>query len=92
MNLRRIDFANASENDLLHLEGVCEPATFGLNQRDVLDMTYRRALKLDTDYFAPKLDLNRVGLIDLIRHSLLEGKEGSRHVVAELYKLNIYGK
>ncbi len=52
---RRIDFLAATENDLVHLAGVCEPATFGVNQQDVLDLTYRTALKLDTKFFAPKL-------------------------------------
>ncbi|KLO15791.1 hypothetical protein SCHPADRAFT_824127, partial [Schizopora paradoxa] len=88
----RLDFARTSDDDLQRLAGVCDAATFGLGQRDVLDLSYRSASKLDKEFFAPKLDVNRVGLIDLIRHSLLEGKEGNRGVVAELYKLNVYGK
>lgn len=47
MNLGR-----ATEAELDALSSACQPATFGLNQRDVLDETYRKAGKLDTTIFA----------------------------------------
>ena len=87
----RLDFAHHTSNDLQRLASICSPATFGLGPRDILDLSYRTALKLDKAFFAPKLNLHKIGLVDVVRHSLLEGKEGSRGVVPELYGLNVYG-
>ena len=77
----------------------CEPATFGLNQEDVYDETYRKAGKLDSSNFALKFDPADLGLVDLIRTEMLEeGRtlsdtkpELAHRVRAELYKLNVYG-
>ncbi|OCH89177.1 hypothetical protein OBBRIDRAFT_794532 [Obba rivulosa] len=89
-NLGRIDFASASEDKLKHLTSVCDPATFGRNDRDVYDETYRKAGKLDAAYFAAKFDPQSSGLLDAIRGDLLEG-DRERPIRAELYKLNVYG-
>ena len=75
----------------------CEPATFGLNQEDVYDETYRKAGKLDSSNFALKFDPADLGLVDLIRTEMLEeGRtlsdtkpELAHRVRAELYKLNV---
>lgn len=84
-----INFADATHDELEHLTFVCEPATFGLDDEDVYDETYRRAGKLDVDYFASMIDTNTSGLIAAIKYDLLEGRE--QNVEAELYKLNVYG-
>lgn len=47
----RIDLSNATVEELEDLSQACDPATFGLNQNDVLDESYRKAWKLDSDYF-----------------------------------------
>jgi hypothetical protein len=62
-----------------------------VNKEDVLDETYRKAGKLDPEYFAPLLDPVRTDLLKIIRGYLLEGTQSMNHVRAELYKLNVYG-
>lgn len=91
IRFRRINLANASVDQLKHLVEACDLATFGLDQKDVHDESYRKALKLDGSDFATKLDVVRSGLVDSIRNDLLEGDKGRRSISAELYKLNIYG-
>ena len=44
---------------LNQLERACEPATFGRNDEDVLDETYRKAGKMDSDNFLLGLDVER---------------------------------
>lgn len=73
------------------LVDVCEPATFGVNSEDVLDLSYRSAWKLDAVNFATKLNILHAGLMDSIRYNLLNGQQGKDTFFAELYKLNVYG-
>ncbi|KDQ65042.1 hypothetical protein JAAARDRAFT_167888 [Jaapia argillacea MUCL 33604] len=89
---RFINLSKATAEQLHLLSDACQPATFGLNQQDVLDETYRKAGKMDSSNFATKFSPEAAGLIDLVRSELLEGHEGTKHVIAELYKLNVYGK
>ncbi|EMD36271.1 hypothetical protein CERSUDRAFT_95613 [Gelatoporia subvermispora B] len=89
-NTDRIDFANVSEDDLKHLSAACDPATFGRNDLDVYDESYRKAGKLDPAYFSVKFDPHCCGLLGAIRGDLLEGQD-ERPIRAELYKLNVYG-
>ncbi|KAL5482463.1 hypothetical protein ACEPAI_9057 [Sanghuangporus weigelae] len=89
---RRIDFSSVNEDYLKHLSDTCDKATFGRAQQDVYDETYRKAGKLDTAYFATKLDVERSGLMNAIRYDLLEGHDCNRSMKVELYKLNVYGK
>ena len=49
-------------------------------------------MKLDNAEFATKFDVISSGLLDAIKYALLEGKDATIPVRAELYKLNIYGK
>jgi hypothetical protein len=70
----------------------CEPATFGVNQKDVLDESYRKARKLDVANFATTFELRKSGIMDVVRAALLEGHDSNRPVEAELYKLNVYGE
>lgn len=89
--LSRIDFLQASEDKLQHLSSTCDPATFGLDQEDVYDETYRKAGKLDSAYFSTKLDIITSGLMDAVRFDLLPGHQSQRQIRAQLYKLNVYG-
>lgn len=91
-NDSRLNLLRASEDALDHLESVCEPATFGVAQRNVLDTTYRKAGKLDRDHFAINLDVERSGVLDAVRTALFIGKGQGRAVRATLYKLNVYGR
>ncbi|KAL5501797.1 hypothetical protein ACEPAH_9057 [Sanghuangporus vaninii] len=88
----RVDFNDANDKQLQHLSETCDKATFGLNQADVLDESYRKAGKLDSMHFSTKLDLEESGLIDIVRYNLLEGRDSNKPIKAELYKLNVYDK
>lgn len=89
---RRIDLSKATEAQLDHLTRTCQAATFGVDQKDVLDETYRKAGKLDCSEFAAKFDIVESGILATVKNELLEGKNDSRPIKAELYKLNVYGK
>lgn len=78
----------------------CTPATFGKKGQEVLDESYRKAVKLDSDQFSTSFNPYEAGIIDAIAQSLLPGiakpfSDGeSKHeenlgVIAELYKLNV---
>lgn len=74
------------------LADVCSPATFGRNDEDVLDESYRRAWKLDRSNFATNFSpLDHEVIVNALRSELLEGYDEKKPVRAELYKLNIYG-
>ncbi|KAJ8480820.1 hypothetical protein ONZ51_g6410 [Trametes cubensis] len=92
-NARRINLLNASAEELQHLAETCDPATFGVDQQDVYDETYRKAGKLDrTDFALANFSPDAVGILDEVRNELLiEGLEKSERIHAELYKLNVYG-
>ena len=57
----------------------------------MLDETYRKAGKMDSERFSPMLDLHQTDLMKLIRGYLLEGTDSTEGIKAELYKLNVYG-
>ena len=56
----------------------------------MLDETYRKAGKLDSECFSSKLDLSHTDLMKIIRGYLLEGPQSMNNVKTELYKLNVY--
>ncbi|KAF7798310.1 hypothetical protein EIP86_009531 [Pleurotus ostreatoroseus] len=89
---RRINLGTASAASLEHLAKTCDAATFGRNDQDVLDVSYRKAGKLDRPNFAVGLDVETSGLMDIVRGQLLEGREAQQSIHAELYKLNVYGE
>ncbi|OBZ71331.1 hypothetical protein A0H81_08864 [Grifola frondosa] len=88
----RVNLLNASNKKLEYLARACDPATFGVARKDVLDETYRKVGKLDAAHFAIQFDLERSGLAGVIRSGLLEGHDEKKAISAELYKLNVYGK
>ena len=59
--------------------------------KDVMDLSYRKAGKMDTDDFMTRFDPERLGLSELVRGELLEGEEDKKGLRTELYKLNVYG-
>jgi hypothetical protein len=78
----------------------CSPATFGHMGREVLDQSYRQAVKLDSHQFCTSFSPHDFGIIDAIAQTLLPEitqvssdmrTEFQEHwgVVAELYKLNV---
>ncbi|KAI1787728.1 hypothetical protein LXA43DRAFT_1163304 [Ganoderma leucocontextum] len=88
----RLDLSNPTLSALAHLETTCDPATFGVDNRDVLDESYRKARKLDSQCFAFNLDVERAGLLEAVRMALFSGRDERKAIHAELYKLNVYGK
>ncbi|EDR00473.1 uncharacterized protein LACBIDRAFT_313386 [Laccaria bicolor S238N-H82] len=85
-----IDFANADDASLQVLLEACQPAPFGVDNKDVLDETYRKAWKMDNANFATRLDVVNTGILESIRSMLMQGNENKK-IRLEMYKLNIYG-
>ncbi|GAB7358221.1 hypothetical protein MBLNU230_g0373t1 [Neophaeotheca triangularis] len=79
---------------LITLLQVCEPATFGRGNENVLDEGYRKAGKMDSEAFDTNFSPYETGIVDQIAQLLLpnlRAKESlERSVRAELYKLNVY--
>ncbi|KAJ6569374.1 hypothetical protein B0H19DRAFT_1209372 [Mycena capillaripes] len=73
------------------LATACQQATFGVNQTDVLDESYRKAGKMDLTKFATRLDIVTSGLLDTITPNILDGHNSDKVLRAEMYKLNVYG-
>ena len=88
----RLDLCRCSVEELDKLQEACQPATFGRNDEDVYDETYRKAGKMDADNFMVGFDAERSGLIEAVRTLLFPGEEEEKRVKAELYKLNVYGE
>jgi hypothetical protein len=78
--LRRINFANASPDELEQLTQACE----------AFDEAYCKARRIDPECFSSSLDLFRTDLIKIIRRYLLEGKESTEKIEVETYELNTY--
>jgi hypothetical protein len=62
-----------------------------VKQENVLDESYRKAGKMDSQCFSIMLDLFHTDLIKIIRGYLLEGTDSTKGIKTELYKLNVYG-
>lgn len=88
---RRIDFNNASEEDLAHLARAGEPATFGVNQENILDEQYRKSKKIDTAHFSPLFDVNAGNVVHLLRDEFIPEGMQDVDIRIERYKLNVYG-
>ena len=75
------------------MSDACDVATFGLNDQDVYDETYRKAVKLDTNKFAAQFASVSADILEGIKDRLVpEDEFGDRPSLrAELYKLNVYG-
>lgn len=86
-----------NDKDMSDLIESCKPASFGLNGKDVIDESYRKAGKLDRSEFLTDFHPHDCGIIDSIRQillpSMVPGGEGigigTKCVRAELYKLNV---
>ena len=68
-----------------------ERATFGRNNEDVLDESYRKAWKMDTSHFACQFDVVKTGILDIVHDQLLHYAKNTKNLEAHLYKLNVYG-
>lgn len=89
----RLNLSDATDHQLSDLNKACKPASFGRDNQDVLDESYRKAGKLDLTEFATTFDLADTDIMDIVKSELVEGdKEIEKVVRAELYKLNVYGE
>ncbi|KAF1969278.1 hypothetical protein BU23DRAFT_591683 [Bimuria novae-zelandiae CBS 107.79] len=78
---------------LLELVRDCQPASFGFKGNDVVDYSYRKAIKMDRSAFSIDFCPYEHGIIDTVAQLLLPNAGGTvatQGVKAELYKLNIY--
>lgn len=68
----------------------CEPATFGVGSKEVLDEEYRKAGKLDETAFSTSFNPYEHGIMDTINQVLAQGAHrAGLGVKAEMYKLNV---
>ncbi|KAJ6509859.1 hypothetical protein DFH09DRAFT_1100581 [Mycena vulgaris] len=74
-NTRSIDLGTATGDELEAMAAVCQPATFGVNQSDVLDKVYRKAGEMNLARFSARLDGVASGLIDA--PEMLDGQDAS---------------
>ncbi|MCJ1359988.1 MAG: hypothetical protein MMC33_009991 [Icmadophila ericetorum] len=84
---------SSNKNALRDLVAACSAATFGRSNpnnpregADVLDPSYRKALKLDVERFATNINLSELGILAHIKTLMAPDAADVR---AELYKLNI---
>lgn len=84
--------SKATETELESLANACAPATFEADNKDVLDLSSRKAGKMDVSDFMMRFDLEGSGLSEFVRGQLLEGDEDLKGMRTELYKLNVYGQ
>ena len=92
----RPDAEDASSEVLQNLITSCGPASFGRGEETVMDLSYRKAGKLEPESFATSFHPSDFGIIETIEKVLLPGivgetanRLGSRKIYAELYKLNV---
>lgn len=87
----RLDFTKTTAKEVEDLANACDVAGFGVNDKDVVDETYRKAGKLDRKHFALTFPLQSTGLLDIVGTALLEGSRLPSSIRAEPYKINVYG-
>lgn len=67
-----------------------EPASFGFQGKDIVDESYRKAMKLDASAFATNFCPYKVGIIDTLSQALLPIRNDQvQGIYADLYKLNV---
>lgn len=86
------DLGSATPAQVEELSNACQPATFGRNQEDVLDETYRKAGKLDSPNFLWGFNPDSHDFADKIVSRLFSWQSLDQGIRFELYKLNVYGK
>ena len=80
-----------SAEDEQKLLKVCEPATFGKGNKEVLDPEYRQAFKAEGDKLFTSFDLHSTSLLGEIQ-AALSPDQSNMNLTAELDKLNVYTK
>lgn len=92
---KKIMFEDRQDAGLLlaieDLVAACGVATFGFQGKDVLDLEYRNASKLEPAEFSSNFHPCDHGVLDAITKIMLPLHPSAINLRAELYKLNIYG-
>jgi len=87
-----IRLGSITETQAQDLSRACSPATFGLNNQDVFDESYRKAGKLDVGKFSwPFSPASRSDFIVQLISGLFPSDSLRKGIRFELYKLNVYG-
>lgn len=86
---QEIVFPKASEDNVKQLIDVCLIASFGLDDQQVTDTSYRNALKLDPEDFVSSF---QVADTPVLLETAMTMVPDVQCIRAELYKLNIYSK
>jgi hypothetical protein len=88
-----IDVVAGETDPIAKLVADTQPASFGLQGKEVIDESYRKASKLDTTAFSTNFCPYGSGIIDAIGQTLLPKNPSScQGIRAELYKLNVSSK
>ena len=88
-----IKLGSITETQAQDLSRACSLATFGLNNQDVFDESYRKAGKLDVGKFSwPFSPASRSDFIVQLVSGLFPSDSLRKKICFELYKLNVYGK
>jgi hypothetical protein len=81
-----------TESDIALLVDKCAPATFGRGPEDVLDESYRKALKLDQDAFSWRFNPDFGDFVARLAQELCPWDSFESGIRVEPYKLNVYGE
>ncbi|EDQ99408.1 uncharacterized protein LACBIDRAFT_295984 [Laccaria bicolor S238N-H82] len=84
-----VDLANANDPKIHTLIAACERASFGLDNKDVSDETYRKAWEVDSSRISTRFDIVNTGILDHVYAKLLPGCPDK--IRPELEKVNVYG-
>lgn len=85
-----LNFNRVTDFQLAALSQACQPASFGISQKDVLDESYRKAGKMEPSAFSTQFSPSSLGIVELVRATLLQGRS-AKSIRVELYNLNVYG-
>jgi len=88
--IRILNFNRVTDSQLAALSQACQPASFGVSQKDVLGESYRRAGKMEPSAFSTQFSPSSLGIVELVRATLLQG-QSAKSIRVELYKLDVYG-
>ncbi|TMW64703.1 hypothetical protein Poli38472_011583 [Pythium oligandrum] len=87
-SISEIRFPGCSDEELKQLVAASKPASFGRGQEEVLDPTYRDAVRMDASQFTTSLNVAELPILNEIQSFLAPDTQDIR---ARLYKLNVYG-
>lgn len=77
--LLRLPEKNTSSQEFHKLLAACQPASFGLGNKNVLDEEYRKAGKLDCTDFATTFCPYAAGIVDLVTQLLVPHTNQTQH-------------